>query len=188
MFNEGLGRLGKVPEGTAAMGQEQLCCLGCIRQHQCLHRVVWDSGQAVPLVAAQLSRTGSCWGASIMLCPLLQLLLGGNSRRAWVSLPAKLFALIINRCQAVPWLLAGDKPGLAGARCPQHAAPCGSSRSTHKCRWGAGPSSSSSVGMRVLGQAQTPRDPSFSGCCRTAPCPCSWLCVSAVEPLSSRAG
>lgn len=182
-----------------ATGQEQLCRLGCIREHQCLHRVMWDRGHAaqilaLPLIATQLSRMGSCRGASIMLCPLQQPLLGGNSRRAWVSLLAKLFALIINRCQAVLWLLAGDQPGLAGDRgelsapCPWHTAPRGGSRRTHKCRWGAGPSSSGSVGMRILGQAQTPWEPSFSGCCRVSPCPCSWLCLSAVGLLSSRAG
>lgn len=39
---------------------------------------------------------------------------GWKLRPLWVSLPAKLFALIINWCQAVPWLLAGAKPGQGG--------------------------------------------------------------------------
>lgn len=42
MFN---GELGKMLEGTAAVGQEQLCRLGCVREHQCLRRVAWDQAK-----------------------------------------------------------------------------------------------------------------------------------------------
>lgn len=73
------------------------------------------AGVSTALNCCSVKQNRSLWGTSSLLCPLLWLFLRGSLRPVWVSLPAKLFALIINRCQAVPWLLAGAKPGQGGS-------------------------------------------------------------------------
>lgn len=97
------------------------------------------AGVSTALNCCSVKHNRSLWGTSTLLCPLLWLFLGGSLRPVWVSLPAKLIALMINWCQAVPWLLAVAKPGQGeaeGSHRPLGPQSLHSYCSTHECRWG----------------------------------------------------